>query len=399
MEVDGSPSRRMRFAVEVLLHPRVRDPWGVELELIHTRLRYELTIELRSGSTASNGADREILRPYVAHESLNLIMPKDDTWLKARSPSTASRRAFFRYNRRGSLLETRSGDHPTFLLGQDGSAGAKQERPAHEAEATVLSSILTASQFKHLFALREEVRSWRFLQLDPFALRRPSPTSAAEDLEPDGSNLPTVLARLQGETGDAVHPHGVLADIEADLATMIPEITGIEVSENSSTREWELRVLARHDDGFSARVVSDGTLRLLALLTLMNDPRLGGLICFEEPENGIHPARLRTLLDHIRSFATDFSSDLTQQDPLPQLLVNSHSPVVLGSLREGEVFLADQTTVVSPGDTKHSRRTRVRPVRHTLVEEDRSSVATILEAETYLEAAQPSEDSMWHGAI
>ena len=89
-----------------------------------------------------------------------------------------------------------------FHLHQDGRAGRNLRRPASEAQATVLYSV-TDTEFPHLFALREEMRNWRLLQLDPALLgghRRPlRPMLAA-----DGSNLATVFARLKAETATDV---------------------------------------------------------------------------------------------------------------------------------------------------------------------------------------------------
>ena len=46
-----------------------------------------------------------------------------------------------------------------------------------------------------------------------------------------------------------------------------------------------------------AWALSDGTLRFLALAVLEMDPETQGLLCLEEPENGIHPARIPAILE------------------------------------------------------------------------------------------------------
>ena len=58
---------------------------------------------------------------------------------------------------------------------------------------------------------------------------------------------------------------------------------------------------------FPAQVLSDGTLRLLALATIKNDPQFHGMLCLEEPENGVYPQRLRTLARLLRRMATNFN--------------------------------------------------------------------------------------------
>ncbi len=49
-------------------------------------------------------------------------------------------------------------------------------------------------------------------------------------------------------------------------------------------------------------VLSDGTLRLLALSALKNDPQFQGILCFEEPENGIHPSYLKDIAHLLREY-------------------------------------------------------------------------------------------------
>ena len=110
-------------------------------------------------------------------------------------------------------------------------------------------------------------------------------------LEADASNLATVLARLKAETGTEVRPNGVLADIAADLASLIPSVRGIKLHEDTRAREYAFELLLFDDMPFSSRVISDGTLRLLAILTVINDSERKGILCVEEPENGVHEGR------------------------------------------------------------------------------------------------------------
>ena len=97
---------------------------------------------------------------------------------------------------------------------------------------------------------------------------------------------------------------------------------------------------------FSSRVISDGTLRLLALLTILNDPNRGSVLCFEEPENGVHEARIAALIDFLRSTAGYFDSGLAYF----QILVNTDSPTVMAALRDEEVVIADLISTIRRGE-------------------------------------------------
>jgi predicted ATPase len=374
----------MRFAVEVLLQPRVRDPWGKEVALTHTRVRYELEV-----TRVKN--ERGIERLLVTHEAMLPITGfKRDRWRPFGGQySTAFRDAFVRYPRRTPWLSSEVSDQEaSFKIHQDGSQG--RTRPGHAAESTVLSSMTTAD-FPHLYALREELRSWRLLQLDPAGLRRPSPLDSDEALVPDGSNLAAVLHRILAETREESRPHGMLADIAAELATVIPGVLDVDVELNEAAREYRAWLRLRDGFEFPTAVVSDGTLRVLALLTLLYDPEHRGVVCFEEPENGIHPARLGTLLHRLRELVTDpTAEDVDSEQPLTQLLMNSHSPVVLAALRqenlEGALFFADAVAVAEPTQRTVRRKTRIRPVVPQAESFERQDQVSDFEVRRYLEA-------------
>lgn len=356
--------RQIKIAAEVLVDPVVRDPWGSKVDLTHTRMRYEVTLERREIRPG-------IERIQVAHEAVLPILRKDDRWILDARPSKAFRNAYLKYTRQKAWLTTEmKPEGLTFDIHQDGKQG--RNRPASAAEATVLYSI-TNAEFPHLFALREEMRHWRLLQLDPALLRKPAPATSADTLSPDGANLAAVLARLKTETADQLHPTGVLADIAAELNHLIPGITRLDADLHDASREYRIEITMRDGLPFTSRVISDGTLRVLALLTLLHDPRHRGLVCFEEPENGVHPGRVRTLVQRLREMVSNpehaTADDSPTPAPLSQLLLNSHSPVVLSALLndklqpvDGAILFADTASVTDPEHSEIRRRTRLRPV-------------------------------------
>jgi predicted ATPase len=180
-------------------------------------------------------------------------------------------------------LETRQHQgKPTFVL-KTGSQGRPRRLPASEATATVLSSLSTAGEYPLLYALKRELESWRLLQLDPAALRTPSSYDDPDALSTNGAGLANALQRIADETASVDRPDGVLSDIVADLAAVIPGLRNLRVVDDDIRRQRHLEVTMRGEAAYSARVASDGTLRALALLTALYDPRDAGLICFEEP--------------------------------------------------------------------------------------------------------------------
>ena len=176
--------------------------------------------------------------------------------------------------------------------------------------------------FPHAFAVAEEMRTWRFLHLNPEILRQASPMTAPTKLAADGRYLPNVLARMK-----AADPL-LLADVSLDLANRVPGILQIEVEEDRKLEQYV--IWARTEDGrrFSSRVLSDGTLRMLALMVLNSDPEHEGLLCFEEPENGVHPSRLNSMTHLLQDLATDFSDPEQADLPLRQVLSNHPFPCI-----------------------------------------------------------------------
>nr|QQZ52076.1 AAA family ATPase [Phenylobacterium glaciei] len=108
---------------------------------------------------------------------------------------------------------------------------------------------------------------------------------------------------------------------------------------------------------FSSRVISDGTLRLLALLTVLDDPRRRGTLCFEEPENGVHEGRVPMLVEFLRNAAQVHA----EGDDRPfQILLNTHSPKVMAALKDEEIVAADSVMTIDAETRAKSNRTRMR---------------------------------------
>ncbi|WP_422647278.1 AAA family ATPase [Actinoalloteichus caeruleus] len=340
---DGTAVNQMRFAVEVLLEPTVVDPFGRQVRVTHTRLRYELEIERR---TVEDGSPRL----FVVSEEARPIRRKDDDWVRDQRVSREFRDANLAYRRTSALLvtETNSAGDAVFSIRQEGNQGRARQLPAHAAEATVLSSITSTVEFPLLYALRREMESWRFLQLDPVALRSPStPEQRGDQLEPAGGNLAKVLRRIERET--TLDQGSVLDDITVDLARVVRGFSGVEVEENPATGQWEIHLDTSDEGRVSARIASDGTMRVLALLAALHDPKYRGLICFEEPENGIFPQRFRALVQLLRKLVTHPAEADAGEEPLAQLVLSSHSPLVLFVVDPSDIIVMDWVSRVEPG--------------------------------------------------
>ena len=88
---------------------------------------------------------------------------------------------------------------------------------------------------------------------------------------------------------------------------------------------------------YSARVISEGTLRVIALCAIVVNPWGGSLVALEEPENGVHPRRLELIARLLASLALDQGC---------QVIVTTHSPLLCSAiLREGRARESDDISL------------------------------------------------------
>ncbi|MGC2124198.1 MAG: AAA family ATPase [Xanthobacteraceae bacterium] len=341
----ASSSECMIFAIEVLLSRKGTDAFGTTYETPAQRLRYELELVL------SKGIDGTPKGVVVRREECFPIAKKDDQanyFSKSKINYNSRVSPFIRVAESDNAIEVR----------QDGRQ--KHGRPLRfslrEASRTALSTITTA-EFPHLYALRQALCDLRFLEINPSAARRSNDIYEDRVLRPDASNLSAVLARLKDETSSESRANGVLSDIAADLAYLIPSVRDVEVKTDVSNRQYSFDLKFIGNTEFSSRVISDGTLRMLALLSILNDPERRGTLCFEEPENGVHEGRVGRLVEFLRNGA-QLSDE--QEDDSFQILINTHSPKVMEALRDEEIVAADTIVTVDPVTEIRSSKTRMR---------------------------------------
>lgn len=371
-DADGTTmTRRMQFAVELLIGRDVTDELGQKASVSTTRLRYELTIESRF----ENGFERL----QIAHEALLPITGKDDIWVKNHIERDHQPRWVVRSKgRRGLYLSTERGENGqlTINVHQDGRSGRVQGISSDRFERTVLSTINTV-EYPTAYAVKRELMNWRFLQLNPALLRQPVDVRLSHlrtQLEPDASNLAAVLWRIS-QTDEFI-----LTDISSDMAHLVPGFLDASIRVLAERKELLIEARMTDDAVYSSRVLSDGTLRLLTLVTLKHDPLHQGLLCFEEPENGVHPSRLKDIVEVLRYLATNLNQPDETDGALRQILVNTHSPKFAAqvSIDAGELLFVQMRG-------SQSRYTHIVPVVWQLISNRQEEAATYHEVKRYME--------------
>jgi hypothetical protein len=115
----------------------------------------------------------------------------------------------------------------------------------------------------------------------------------------------------------------------------------VSVDRDEKRELLTLLVTDRGGTAFPARALSDGTLRFLALAVLDEEPEAQGLLCLEEPENGIHPSRIPAMLRLLQDIAVDVNAPVGPDNPLRQVVINTHSPSVVKLVPEESLVVAE----------------------------------------------------------
>lgn len=148
-------------------------------------------------------------------------------------------------------------------------------------------------------------------------LRDKSRPAPGVQLQANGENLAAVLDRLHG---DALATH---KKIEREVSSVAPSITGI-VTPTVDTHGNKVVGIVESDQTFKADSMSDGILLFIALSTVSQANGGRALVCLEEPDRGIHPRRIREILEQVNRVAAAGS----------QFILTTHSPVLLNEFRD-----------------------------------------------------------------
>jgi predicted ATPase len=341
---DGSTSDAICISLEMLLDTKAFLSDGRELDLKFARFRYELGIKAEKNKDG-------LYQRYFEEQKLKIMPTASDSWC-------------MKYNiTPNNNIYLQNIDHINFnaqsnITMQRLKMLMKDIYPENIDERVL--KLLEESEILSLYLdiIQEELDSLSFYHFNPEALRKRSSTSAPPYLAPDGSNLPATLARIKAEDPVAFQ------FISHDITSLVSDVLKVDVEKYDAIDEYGIRVTTSDKRTFTAQALSDGTLRLLALATLRNDPQFHGTICIEEPENGVQPLYLNEFARLLHAMATDFADPERADEPLRQVIVTTHSPLFISQPEViDHLLLATTPTRVAPQE-KHPllNVTRMEPV-------------------------------------
>ncbi|MEW5929763.1 MAG: AAA family ATPase [Gemmatimonadota bacterium] len=338
---------RMRLEAEMIVSPEGFDDLGQYAQASITFLRYSVELAYKP-----SGLDN--LRPGIqlTQEVLEHINLGDASKHLRFQHNMAWRKSVVTGRRTSPFISTVYGpEGSTIRLHQEGSGGRTRSILAASLPRTVLSTV-NAAESPTAVLVRREMQSWRLLQLEPTALRAPDSFTAPTHVSSDGSHIPATLyslARQQRNETDPAADIDVTARISNRLSELVEDVRNVHIDRDDTRELLTLYVVGKDGTAHPARSLSDGTLRFLALAVLEADPGARGVLCFEEPENGIHPERIVAMIELLQDLAVDPFEKVSADNPLRQVIINTHSPTVVAEVPDESLLLAERSLVPRDG--------------------------------------------------
>jgi predicted ATPase len=197
-----------------------------------------------------------------------------------------------------------------------------------DRQVLAISTYGTLAEHPRISSFRDFLSSWYLSYFVPQLAREPSMAGAEPHLDREGKNLAKYLQFIE---------RGQPEEFKAMLTRIAKKIPGIKNIKSYPGRNKQLFLefyVEGYTEPFFQQDMSDGTLKTLAYMLLMEDPSPASLIGIEEPENGLHHQLLDLLAQELKGFA------LKQQGP--QILVTTHSPNFVDALTPNEVWILNK---------------------------------------------------------
>lgn len=267
-----------------------------------------------------------------------------------------------------------SGRPKEILTYSRGEGSVYDERTgAYESDSLASPDLLAVSalgQFQthpRVRALRDFIQGW-YLSYVSAAGTRTTPNAGPEQrLTQSGDNLVNVIQYVEES-----HPER-LRQIFETLSARVPQLQSV-----LPTRLADGRLLLQlkdrpFADPILSQYASDGTLKLLAYLTVLYDPEPFEVIGIEEPENQLHPRLLPVLAEEIREVSG-----------ASQVLVTTHSAEFLSTIRPNELW------TINRADDGFARVARVSKDDRVMAMMDAGATLGWLWSAGYLPAGNPA---------
>jgi len=322
----------INFEVEMIIPESTIDHLGQKAESAITTVKYILEIKYNDSEDGELlQIEKEELVPIPQNVSKNnLFFTKSSKWtnsiIKGKRPNSAS------------FISTKTDENGQKIvyIHQDQRMGKTGKR-ALQLPRTILSTI--TAEYPTACVTRHEIQSWMMLQLEPSALRKSDEFDKRKNakIQANGENLPATLYRLNLENPDK----DIYQKLSNRLSELVEGIKEIDIDKDDKRELLTLMLKLKNGTTFPARSLSDGTLRFIGLAVLELDTTSTGVICLEEPENGIHPQKIEAMIRLLKDISTDTRYETDENNQLRQIIINTHSPIVVQLVPEESLLVAE----------------------------------------------------------
>jgi predicted ATPase len=274
----------------------------------------------------SRGADGPIVieLKYRERPGLPLITYRLAIDEGPRGPYVAEEWLQWRRKQRGRpfrFLEFREGAGRVVSGEMPDEQDHRVEEKLDSADMLAVNTLGQFARHPRVSALRRFITGWYLSYLAADYTRSVPEAGAQEKLSATGDNLPNVMQYLVEQ-----HPER-LERILTTLSRRVPQLEKVETQIMADGRLLLQIKDAPFERPVLAKFASDGTLKMLAYLTVLYDPEPSPLIGIEEPENHLHPRLLPELAEECRAAARR-----------SQLMVTTHSPFFVNGLQPEETW-------------------------------------------------------------
>jgi len=177
--------------------------------------------------------------------------------------------------------------------------------------------------------------------ISPTAMRRANSVQAEPHLTAQGGNVHATLYRMAKTATkyDSVASQ-MYSRVRTHVGRLLP-VRRLSVGVDPIRQLLMTELEQRFSGGkVPARSLSDGTLRFLTLGVLNEDPEFHGLVCIEEPENGLYPSKMEALVDLLKDMTVDttFAPSWEDANLMRQVIMATHSPYLLQLLSKEDIL-------------------------------------------------------------
>lgn len=223
------------------------------------------------------------------------------------------------------ILDFANGEGKAFVgelkTREDINNADRREQKLDSPDILAIKGLGQFKEFDVIAALRKLIEDWYVSDFHIEDARQRNEAGYSENLSKKGDNLANVAQYIYDNHRD------IFDDILLKMKERVPGVSNVEASISDGY------IMLKFADGkfknpFSARFVSDGTIKMFAYLIMLNDPNPHTLLCVEEPENQLYPKLLAILAEEFRHYSEKGG----------QVFISTHSPDFLNAVELSELF-------------------------------------------------------------